>query len=100
MNFEEWSEKYHNKEIMDLKKYLTEKEIETIKKLGIDIKDKIYTEYEIEVLDMKLLAYYKSNDMDSEDLKMSKSLYGTGVSRKEYNKILDKVNEICTLYNV
>lgn len=32
---------------------------------------------------MKVLNYYKNDEMDKEDLELSKSLDGTGVSQKE-----------------
>lgn len=67
--------------------------------MGIEIKDKIYTEYEFELLDMDLIVYYKSDEMDEEDLKMSKSLDGTGVTRKEYNELINKIHNLNILYN-
>ena len=49
-NSEGWREMYMNKEIVDLKKYFTNEEFDLFRKLGIEIKDKIYTEYEIELI--------------------------------------------------
>ena len=70
-----------------------------INKLGIKIKDKIYTEYEFEVLNMDLLAYYKDDDMNEEELEMTKDLEKTGVSREKYNRLIEKVEEINKIYN-
>lgn len=97
-DYEKWNEKYHNEEVVDLKKHLTEDEINIIEKLGIKLKDKIYTEYELEVLNMDILAYYKSDDMSKEELEMAKSLDNTGVSQDEYNRLLDKLESINKSY--
>ena len=43
MSIEEWSYDYHNKEFIDIRKELTTDELEIIKKLGIEILDKVYT---------------------------------------------------------
>lgn len=94
-----WKEKYFNKELVDLKKYFNEKDFEIISKLRIEIKDKIYTEYEFELLDGEVIDYYKSDDMDEEELKMGKNLEETGVSIEEYNQLLDKIHNINIEYN-
>ena len=39
---------YSTKELVDLKKHLSENDFELLKKLGIEVKDKIYTEQELE----------------------------------------------------
>lgn len=98
-DIEKWREKYHNLEIVDLKKYFTIEEFNKLRKLGITIKDKVYTEYEFECLNMDLLAYYKEDGMSEEELEFSKDLEGTGVSREEYNKLLEKVNKINKIHN-
>lgn len=94
-----WKEKYFNKELVDLKKYFSEKDFEILTKLGIEIKDKIYTEYEFELLDGDVIDYYKSDDMDEEELKMGKDLEKTGVSIEDYNQLLDKIHNINMEYN-
>lgn len=95
----EWNETYHNEEIVDLKKHLSAEDFEIIVKLGSKIKDKVYTEYEFEVLNMELLAYYKTEDMNEEELKEVKSLEGTGVSRKQYNDLMEKIEKINEIYH-
>ena len=94
--YEEWSKKYHNVEIVDIRHFLTWKDKKTLKKLGIKIKNKKYTEYEIECLTMDLLAYYDDPEMDlsEEEKQFQKSLEDTKVSREEYNLLLDKVQKI------
>lgn len=94
--YKEWDEKYHNLEVIDVKKHLSSKDIKTLKKLGIKVKNKIYTEYEFECLTMDLLAYYDDPEMDlsEEEKEFQKSLDGTNVSREEYNEVLNKVQKI------
>ena len=60
------------------------------------IYDKIYTEYELEVLEMDLLAYYEDLDeeLSEEEMQYQKSLDGTNVSRERYNSLLKKVEEM------
>ncbi len=93
-DFDAWYEKYSTVEMVDLKELLTKTEIELIKKLKIEVKNKIYTEQEFEFLNMDLLDYYRNEkEMDEEELKESKDL-PEGVSREDYNNLLDKINEI------
>ena len=98
-NFKKWSEKYHNKEVVELKKYFTIENFNTISKLGIKIKDKIYTQYEFEVLSMDILAFYIDDDMTAEEIEFTKDLKETGVSKEEYDNLLEKIEEINKLYN-
>ena len=95
-DYDECYEKYHNKEIFDIKKYLDKKDMKIIHKLGIKTYDKIYTEYELEVLEMDLLAYYEDleEELSEEELQYQKPLKGTGVTRKKYNNLLNKIQEI------
>lgn len=95
-DYDEWYEEYHNKEIFDIKKYLDKKDMKIIQKLGIKTYDKIYTEYELEVLEMDLLAYYEDleEELSEEELQYQKPLKGTGVTRKKYNNLLNKIQEI------
>ena len=70
-----------------------------LKKLGIEVKDKIYTEQELEYLDMDLIAYYiNEEDMDEEEIKESKDL-PENVTREEFNELLEKVNNISIKFN-
>lgn len=98
-NYEKWRGQYYNKEVVDLKKHFTENEFKMLENLKIKIKDKIYTEYEFELLNMELLAYYEDDDMSEEELEMVKTLEGTGVTKYEYNKLVKKCEEINKLYN-
>ena len=93
MSFHEWQKQYHEKEIINLKKELTVDDFEIIEKLEIEIKDKIYTEYEFEYLKLALYKYYKGGDMNKEEMKAAKKLTN-GVTRKKYNELLNKIEEI------
>lgn len=99
MEFDKWYEKYSTKELVDLKKHLSKEDFNLLEKLKIKIKNKIYTEQEFEILDMKLIAYYKNEkEMTKEELKEIKEL-PENVKRDDYNKLLDKINEISKEYN-
>lgn len=98
-DFDLWYETYSTKELVDLKKHLSENDFELLKKLGIEVKEKIYTEQELEYLDMDLIAYYiNEEDMDEEEIKESKDL-PENVTREEFNELLEKVNNISIEYN-
>lgn len=93
---QEWREKYYNSEIININKYLTQTDKKLLEKLGIKIKDKIYTEFECECLYMDFLKYYDDpeNDLSEDERKYQKSLDGTGVTREEYNEVLKKIEKI------
>lgn len=97
-DFDVWYEKYSTLEIVDLKKHLSKEDFDLLKRLNIEIKDKVYTEQEFEILDMELLRYYIDEDMDEEELKESKPL-PEGITREEYNKLLEKLSNISSEYN-
>lgn len=99
MEFDKWYEKYSTKELVDLKKHLSEEDFNLLEKLKIKIKNKIYTEQEFEILDMELIAYYRNEEeMSKEELKESKPLPEC-VERKDYNNLLEKMNKISEEYN-
>ncbi len=96
-DFDSWYDKYSTEEIVDMKKYFNRDDITLLKKLNVKIKNKIYTEQEFEILNMDLLSYYISDEMEEEELKMSKNL-PKDVSREEYNDLLEKINKISENY--
>ena len=96
-DFDSWYDKYSTEEIVDIKKFLNRDDINLLKRLNIRTKNKIYTEQEVEILSMKVLAYYIADDMDEEELKMSKDL-PKNISRTEYNRLLEKINKIMKNY--
>lgn len=79
----EWEEKYFKKEIIELYKNLNERDIQTLKELGITIqKDKIYTEHEFDEIYMELAKF--DNDVTG--------LYGDEDQQqtsKQFEKILN-----------
>ena len=96
-DFDSWYDKYSTEEIVDIKKFLNRDDINLLKKLNIKIKNKIYTEQEVEILSMDLLSYYIADDMEIEEINMSKDL-PKDVSREEYNNLLEKVNKMSEDY--
>lgn len=93
IDFDIWYEKYSTEEIIDLKKYLSKRELTILKKFNIKIKSKMYTAQEFENLDMESYSYYIDEDMTEEELKKVKKL-PKGVSREEYISLLEKFCEI------
>lgn len=97
--FKEWDEKYHTKEFVDVMKYLTNNDKKILKKLGITVKEQIYTEYEFDILKSEIIKYYIDDTMDEEDLAIVVPLEGTGVNRDEYNTLIEKVEKIEKKYD-
>ena len=90
-------EKYYNEGIIDIQKYLTNESLETLRKLGIKVENKVYSAYEYEVFSAEVSLYYKEEDYSKEELEVVKSLEGTGVSQEEYDNLisnLDRIGEI------
>ena len=94
--YKDWFEKYHNLEVRDINDYFEEEDKKIFERLGIKLKNKIYTEFECECLYMDYLTYYDDPecDLSEEEKKFQKSLDGTGVTRDEYNKILKKLETL------
>lgn len=92
-----FQEKYHNVPVVDIKKELSQKSIDIIKKLGIEIEEKIYTEYEFDVLDGKIFDYYEYEGI--EDKSYLKSLDGTGVTQKEVADVENEMFQIFKAHN-
>ena len=92
--YKKWYEEYSTVEKIDLRKYFTAQDFEILKKLEIEVKDKIYTEREFEELDSEYILFYYDDSMTEEEKKETKSLENTGVSREEYNKLLEKFHKI------
>lgn len=98
-NYDKWYKQYHNEEIIDLNKYLDKEDKKILKKLSIPIKDKILTNYEYDVIKGYVLEYYRNEEeMDELELAECKPLDGTGITREEYNKVLEKFENISNEY--
>lgn len=89
-----WQEKYYYKQYIELFKCFNKRDIEILKRLGITIKDKSYTEHELEMIYYNLLQYYKNEEeMEKEEIDEAKPLEN-GVTREEYNNVLKKFEQI------
>lgn len=96
-DFDKWREKYETKEIVDINKEFNEEELELLRKLGVELLDKIYTERDFEVLDMDVIKYYYEDNMTDEEKEFYVPL-PENVSREEYNKLVNKIHDINIKY--
>ncbi|WP_300924957.1 hypothetical protein [uncultured Clostridium sp.] len=90
MDIENWDYKYHNNPMIDIRKELTDNQLEIIKKLGIEVKDKIYTEYDYECLKGALSEYIQ----DDEEEYTPKSLDEKNVDKEEFEELIKRIDEI------
>lgn len=97
---EAWKERYYNKRNIDVMKYLNSEDIELVEKLGIKVEKKLYSNYEFDIINCLLIRYYIDEDMSEEELAESKTLEGTGVTREEYNLLIEKFENISLDYNL
>lgn len=84
--------KYYDEKIININDFLNEKNIQTLKKLGIRLEDKFYTAYEYEIFSGEVSKYYKEDDYSEEDLEFVESLEGTGVRQEEYDNLMEKMD--------
>lgn len=96
--YNNWDKKYHTVEYIDLYSIFNEEEKVTLGKLGIEIKNKKYTEYEYELIQTELNYYM---DIDEEDPEVVKSLEPTrkniedrGVTQEEFDNIINKIDSL------
>lgn len=87
-------QKYHDLPVVDVMHEVSQESIEIIRKLGIEVEDKIYTEYEFDVLDMKVSDYYIYEGMTEDEKKYIKSLDGTGVTQEDVTKVEHELFEV------
>ena len=98
--YKEWERRYWNDRIIDLNQYFNKDDFKMIKKLGIKIKNKIYTVQEFCALEYELYLYYEDEDLKPEEQEYKKSLKNTKVSKEDYYRLMNKINEIDnSLYN-
>lgn len=97
-NYEEWNEKYHNLEYIDLKTLFDEDELNTLRKLGIEIKEKMYTEYEYELIMMEIGHYMEIEEDAPEVIEALKDtrkyIENKGVSQEEFDKLIKKFDSL------
>lgn len=96
--YNNWDKKYHTLEYINLYSVFNEEEKAILSKLGIEIKNKKYTEYEFELIQIELGYYIEIDEKDQkivETLKSTrKSLSDKDVSQEEFNKIIDKIDSL------
>lgn len=83
---------YYDEKIINVKNYLNKENLQTLEKLGIKVKDKVYTACEYEIFSGEVSKYYKEDDYSDEDLEFVESLEGTGVSQEEYDDLMKKMD--------
>lgn len=90
LNNSEWKEKYYNERNIKLKENFNEQELQVLKKLGIELEDKLYTNYEYECIEIDIFAYCDDKDkLSKEDIEITKPL-PKGVSKEEYKNVFEK----------
>lgn len=92
---DEREDKYYNKKIINVMNFFKNYQ-ETLKKLGIDIKEGEYTRHEYELLKMDILWYYR----DEEDNEYTKSIEEKGVLPYEYQNLINQINFIGYKYGI
>ncbi len=97
-DLDKWKEKYRTEEIVNIKEEFTIEELALLKKLGVDLKDKIYTEYEFEILDGEVIKFYYEDEM-TDDEKEECIPLPEGVGREEYNNLVKKISKINKEHN-
>ena len=98
-DYEKWNDKYHNVKFIDLFMYFTPEEKELLKRFDIVLEDKLYTEYEFDVIDEKLILYYKNEEeMEEDELKECKEL-PSGVDRAQFMELLAIMDRVRDKYN-
>lgn len=97
-DYEKWNDKYHNVKFIDLFMYFTPEEKELLKRFDIVLEDKLYTEYEFDVIDEILILYYKNEEeMEEDELKECKEL-PSGVDRAQFNELLAIMDRVRDKY--
>ena len=96
--YNNWDERYHHKEYIDLFMYFTQEERDLLKIFDIELENKLYTEFEFEVMYGKLILYYKNEeDMDEEELQECKEL-PSSVDKEQFMKLLEIMDNIRDKY--
>ena len=99
-NYNEWSNNYHNKKVIEISKYLDENDINILNRLGIKIEESLCSEYQYDIIKQQLYMY-SIDDEDEDDPEIQKelksyqkSLENTGVSQEEVENLIDKLEKI------
>lgn len=92
-------EQYHNVPVVDVMKELSNESIEIIKKLGIKLENKVYTEYEFDILEGEVFDYYIYEGMTEDERAEVKSLDETGISQEDVAKVIHEIYAISEKHN-
>lgn len=96
--YSNWDKKYHHKEYIELFSDFSSEDRDKLKLFDILLEDKLYTEFEFEVIYGKLILYYKNEEeMDEEELKECKEL-PNGIDREQFMKLLKKMDKVRDKY--
>ncbi len=100
VEYENWRQKYFNKELVDFSKYLDKEDIQILEKLGIEIENRMYTEYDFDMIEQNLLKYYKNIEkLQNNDEKCTKILINE-VTVEQYKNIVQKFSKISSDYKI
>jgi len=101
LDYEEWYKIYNEYPLIDPKVYLDSKCLDILNKLKIEIKDKVYTHQEYEILRQNLLQYYEDENTIEEQREYIIPLENVNVSKDDYKYLMDKFEimeeKICLL---
>ena len=96
--YNNWDKKYHTLEHLDLYSIFNEEERTILSKLGIEIGNRKYTEYEFDLIERELGYYMEIDEEDPEVIETlkatRKSLSDKGVSQEEFNKLVYKIDSL------
>ena len=96
--YSNWDKKYHHKEYIELFSDFSSEDRDMLKLFDILLEDKLYTEFEFEVIYGKLILFYKNEEeMDEEELKECKEL-PNGIEREQFMNLLDKMDKVRDKY--
>lgn len=87
-----WHYNYCNKKILNIYDYFSKQDILILKKLNINIENKLYSQREFDVINELLFNYYEVNQND--EIIQSITLKKLNISKEQYRKILDIFSKI------
>lgn len=99
-SYEEWNEKYHNVKFIDLFMYFSTEQKDLLKKFGIILEEKLYTEFEFDVIYEKLILFYKNEEeMDEYELNECEEL-PNGIDRAQFDELLSVMCKVRNKYEI
>lgn len=93
---------YYKEKKINMIKYFDDIDICILKKLGINIENRLYSEYEYACIEEEVFLYNFGfeNIMHKTDYKRNEILKLKKISKKQYHNILEKFNKISSIYNL